>query len=144
MTQASISTVPFPKAHLFAPRSEIERMRKSVWGRSEVERDGVVLRDGDGEKRRELLLPRRHHHHDDDHNNHVAEAGPPQMASESTTTAMLKDRSVDQSFDRHVSLPRVSSGSSYAESLFCEGGSCGGGSSCYILWQSRIEQELGI
>ncbi|CAN6584209.1 unnamed protein product [Malus baccata var. baccata] len=67
---------------------------------------------------RELLLPRRHHHHDDDHDNHVAEAGPPQMAPESTTTAMLKDRSVDQSFDRQVSLPRVSSGSSYAGSLF--------------------------
>ncbi|KAM1702623.1 hypothetical protein FF1_027892 [Malus domestica] len=141
MTQASISTVPFPKAHPLAPQTEIERRRKSVWGRSEVERDGVVLGDGDGDKRRELLLPRRHH--DDDHDNHVAEAGPPQMAPESTTTAMLKNRSVDQSFDRHVSLSRVSSRSSYAESLFCEGGSCGGGSSCCILWQSGIEQELG-
>ncbi|KAM1681285.1 hypothetical protein ACFX15_037944 [Malus domestica] len=65
------------------------------------------------------------------------------MAPESTTTAMLKDRSVNQSFNQQVSLPRVSSRSSYARSMFCEGGSCGGGSSCCILWQSGIEQELG-
>ncbi|KAB2616985.1 serine/threonine-protein kinase CTR1 [Pyrus ussuriensis x Pyrus communis] len=69
---------------------------------------------------RELLLPRlpRHYHGDHYHDHHVAEAGPPQMAPESTTMAMLKHRSVDRSFDRQVSLPRVSSGSSYAGSLF--------------------------
>ncbi|KAM1185196.1 hypothetical protein ACFX2G_014826 [Malus domestica] len=70
-------------------------MRKSVWGQSKVERGGVVLGDGDGEKRCELLLPCRRHHHDDGHDNYVAEASLPQMAPESTTTAMLKDRSVD-------------------------------------------------
>ncbi|KGN60414.2 serine/threonine-protein kinase CTR1 [Cucumis sativus] len=48
---------------------------------------------------RELLLP------------------PPTSEPEHDTTS-VKDRSVDRNFDRQVSLPRLSSGSSYAGSLF--------------------------
>ncbi|KAL6137591.1 hypothetical protein ACLB2K_062881 [Fragaria x ananassa] len=40
------------------------------------------------------------------------------LSSVSDTTSFKVDRSVDQDFDRHVSLPRLSSGSSYAGSLF--------------------------
>lgn len=63
---------------------------------------------------RELLIPQPHH---DDHDYHHEAAAPPQPPESSTTTT-LKDRSVDRNFDRQVSLPRVSSGSSYAGSLF--------------------------
>ncbi|XP_024017114.1 serine/threonine-protein kinase CTR1 [Morus notabilis] len=50
---------------------------------------------------RELLLP------------------PPEPASPAPATrSAVKDRSMDRNFDRQVSLPRVSSGSSYAGSLF--------------------------
>lgn len=43
-------------------------------------------------------------------------APPPQKPPE--TRSVVKDRSTDRNFDRQVSLPRVSSGSSYAGSLF--------------------------
>ncbi|XP_038898927.1 serine/threonine-protein kinase CTR1 isoform X2 [Benincasa hispida] len=43
---------------------------------------------------------------------------PPPTSEPEHDTASVKDRSVDRNFDRQVSLPRVSSGSSYAGSLF--------------------------
>ncbi|XP_071723160.1 serine/threonine-protein kinase CTR1-like, partial [Rutidosis leptorrhynchoides] len=42
----------------------------------------------------------------------------PEPASTTVTTAVVDDRSADRNFDRQVSLPRFSSGSSYAGSLF--------------------------
>lgn len=43
---------------------------------------------------------------------------PPPNSEPDHDTTSVKDRSVDRNFDRQVSLPRVSSGSSYAGSLF--------------------------
>ncbi|XP_022976053.1 serine/threonine-protein kinase CTR1-like isoform X2 [Cucurbita maxima] len=43
---------------------------------------------------------------------------PPPTSEPEHNTASVKDRSVDRNFDRQVSLPRVSSGSSFAGSLF--------------------------
>lgn len=43
---------------------------------------------------------------------------PPPTSEPDHDTTPVKDRSVDRNFDRQVSLPRVSSGSSYAGSLF--------------------------
>lgn len=43
---------------------------------------------------------------------------PPPTSEPDHDTSSVKDRSVDRNFDRQVSLPRVSSGSSYAGSLF--------------------------
>lgn len=57
------------------------------------------------DEERELLLP-------------PAEPEPEPPAPAPPTRWAVKDRSLDRSFDRQVSLPRVSSGSSYAGSLF--------------------------
>ncbi|XP_062098168.1 serine/threonine-protein kinase CTR1 isoform X2 [Humulus lupulus] len=56
------------------------------------------------DEERELLLP--------------PDPTAPSAVAPATRSSVVKDRSLDRNFDRQVSLPRVSSGSSYAGSLF--------------------------
>ncbi|PON89837.1 Mitogen-activated protein kinase kinase kinase [Trema orientale] len=74
----------------------------------------------------------------------------PVVPAQAEAAAAVKDRSLDRSFDRQVSLPRVSSGSSYAGSLFSGITTLDGGdvlkADCLskVLSPSRQEEEVEV
>ncbi|KAL6177723.1 hypothetical protein ACLB2K_049247 [Fragaria x ananassa] len=82
-------------------RRQEAQLQAEIQIRSREKQEIVVLLPRD---RRELLLP--------------PEAVVDVLSTVPDTTSFKVDRSIDRDFDRKVSLPRLSSGSSYAGSLF--------------------------
>lgn len=94
-----------PKQEQFAAFCDWLAEKKAEARSASTARAKSIKRCSSCDEERELLLP-------------PEEPEPEPPAQGPPTRWAVKDRSLDRSFDRQVSLPRVSSGSSYAGSLF--------------------------